>query len=445
MGLFGTDGVRGKAGEKVTATAAMRLAMATGIYFKDKAVTKKILVGKDTRRSGYMIENAIVAGLTAVGYSVIQIGPMPTPAVAFITENMRCDAGIMISASHNPFYDNGIKFFDSKGNKLSKDVENEIAKIYDNLELIEASQEIEKNIGRSKRIDLAEGRYIVHIKNSFPKNLTLGGLRVVIDCANGAGYKAGPIILDELGADVIVLGNNPSGYNINEMCGAMHPEALANAVREYRADLGIALDGDADRIVLVDENGTIIDGDKLMGALATYLNKKDLLANKKFVTTIMSNKALDDYLAEQGITTYRSEVGDKNVAKLMKEVGANFGGEESGHVIFSDYSATGDGILSGLQALAYMIESGKKASEIFNPFELYPQVKENLLVSNKPPLDEIKSLKELKEEIENAGIRHLFRYSGTENKLRLLLEGGDKKLLNDYMQKSIEFFKKALG
>jgi phosphoglucosamine mutase len=242
-----------------------------------------------------------------------------------------------------------------------------------------------------------------------------------------------------------VLGNNPSGYNINEMCGAMHPEALANAVREYRADLGIALDGDADRIVLVDENGTIIDGDKLMGALATYLNKKDLLANKKFVTTIMSNKALDDYLAEQGITTYRSEVGDKNVAKLMKEVGANFGGEESGHVIFSDYSATGDGILSGLQALAYMIESGKKASEIFNPFELYPQVKENLLVSNKPPLDEIKSLKELKEEIENAGIRHLFRYSGTENKLRLLLEGGDKKLLNDYMQKSIEFFKKALG
>jgi len=445
MGLFGTDGVRGKAGEKVTANAAMRLAMATGIYFKDKAVTKKILVGKDTRRSGYMIENAIVAGLTAVGYNVIQIGPMPTPAIAFITENMRCDAGIMISASHNPFYDNGIKFFDNKGNKLSKEVENEIAKIYDNLELIENSQEVEKNIGRSKRIDVVEGRYIVHIKSSFPKDLTLSGLRVVIDCANGAGYKAGPIILDELGADVIVLGNKPSGYNINEMCGAMHPEALANAVVEYRADLGIALDGDADRIVLVDEKGNIIDGDKLMGSLATYLNQKGLLENSNFVTTIMSNKALDDYLAKQGITTYRSEVGDKNVAYLMKKVGANFGGEESGHIIFSDYSATGDGILSGLQALAYMIESGKKASEIFNPFKLYPQVKENLIVEDKVPLDKIKGLDELKKEIEDAGIRHLFRYSGTENKLRLLLEGGDKKLLNDYMQKSIEFFKKALG
>ncbi len=445
MGLFGTDGVRGKAGEKVTAAAAMRLAMATGIYFKDKAKTKKILVGKDTRRSGYMIENAIVAGLTAVGYNVIQIGPMPTPAIAFITENMRCDAGIMISASHNPFYDNGIKFFDNKGNKLSKEVENEIAKIYDNLELIESSQEVERGIGRSKRIDVVEGRYIVHIKSSFPKELTLSGIRIVIDCANGAGYKAGPTILDELGADVIVIGNNPSGYNINEMCGAMHPEVLANAVKEYRADLGIALDGDADRIVLVDEKGNIVDGDKLMGALATYLNQKGLLRNSNFVTTIMSNKALDDYLATHGITTYRSAVGDKNVAQLMREVDANFGGEESGHIIFSDYSATGDGILSGLQALAYMIESGKRASEIFNPFELYPQVKENLIVEEKVPLDKIKGLDELKKEIEDAGIRQLFRYSGTENKLRLLLEGGDKKLLNEYMQKSIEFFKRALG
>ena len=445
MGLFGTDGVRGKAGEKVTAYAAMRLAMATGIYFKPHAKTKKILVGKDTRRSGYMIENAIVAGLTAVGYSVIQIGPMPTPAIAFITENMRCDAGIMISASHNPYYDNGIKFFDSKGMKLSKEIEKEIAKIYDNLELIEESQEQYKNIGRSKRIDLAEGRYIVHIKNSFPKELTLNNIRIVIDCANGAGYKAGPTILDELGADVKVIGNNPTGYNINEMCGAMHPEALANAVREYRADLGIALDGDADRIVLVDEQGEIINGDKLMGALAAYLHKRGELKNSKFVTTIMSNKALDDYLESQGITTYRSNVGDKNVSELMRKVGTNFGGEESGHVIFSDYSATGDGILSGLQALAYMVESGKKASEIFNPFKLYPQVKEDLLVNKKVPLEKIEGLDKLKKEIEGANIRHLFRYSGTENKLRLLLEGDDKKLLDKYMQKSIEFFKKAIA
>jgi len=445
MGLFGTDGVRGKAGEKVTATAAMRLAMATGIYFKPQAKTKKILVGKDTRRSGYMIENAIVAGLTAVGFDVIQIGPMPTPAIAFITENMRCDTGIMISASHNPFYDNGIKFFDSKGNKLSKDVEKEIAKIYDNLELIEESQETCKNIGRSKRIDLAEGRYIVHIKNSFPKDLTLSDIRIVIDCANGAGYKAGPTILDELGADVIVIGNNPNGYNINEMCGAMYPEVLANAVREYRADLGVALDGDADRIVVVDEKGNIVDGDKLMGALGAYLNKKGLLKNSKVVTTVMSNRALDDYLKTQGITTYRSSVGDKNVAELMRKVGANFGGEESGHIIFSDYSATGDGILSSLQALAYLIESGKKASEIFNPFELYPQVKDNLIVEEKIPLDKIEGLDKLKKEIEDANVRHLFRYSGTENKLRLLLEGSDKKVLESLMQKSKEFFKKALG
>jgi len=445
MGLFGTDGVRGKAGEKVTASAAMRLAMATGIYFKPQAKTKKILVGKDTRRSGYMVENAIVAGLTAVGFDVIQIGPMPTPAIAFITENMRCDAGIMISASHNPFYDNGIKFFDSKGKKLSKEVEGEIAKIYDNLELIEASQEIDRAIGKSKRIDVAEGRYIVHIKNSFPKELTLSGLRVVIDCANGAGYKAGPTILDELGADVKVLGDNPTGYNINELCGAMHPEVLASAVREYRADIGIALDGDADRIVLVDELGNIINGDKLMGALANYLNQKGLLKNSSFVTTIMSNKALDDYLEGLGIKTYRSQVGDKNVAELMKSVGANFGGEESGHVIFSDYSATGDGILSGLQALAYIIESGKKASEAFNPFKLYPQVKKDLVVANKVPLEDIDGLDELKKEIENLNIRHLFRYSGTENKLRLLLEGGDKKQLEPLLQKTIDFFKKALA
>ena len=445
MGLFGTDGVRGKAGEKVTAQAAMRLAMATGIYFKDFAKTKKILVGKDTRRSGYMVENAIVAGLTAVGFDVIQIGPMPTPAIAFITTNMRCDAGIMISASHNPFYDNGIKFFDSEGNKLSKETEQKIAEIYDNLELIEGSQCVDKNIGRSKRIDLAEGRYIVHIKNSFPKKLTLNGIRVVIDCANGAGYKAGPIILEELGADVKVIANDPTGYNINETCGAMHPEVLANAVREYRADIGIALDGDADRIVLVDENGEIVDGDKLMGSLACYLDEKGLLANKKFVTTIMSNKALDDFLAKRGIETHRSSVGDKNVANLMREVGANFGGEESGHVIFSDYSATGDGILSGLQALAYMIESEKKTSEIFNQFELYPQVKENLIVTSKIPLDNIDGIDELKREIESADIRHLFRYSGTENKLRLLLEGSDKKALDSLMDKSVEFFKKALA
>lgn len=238
---------------KVTADASMRLAMATGIYFKQFAKTKKILVGKDTRRSGYMIENAIVSGLTAVGFDVIQIGPMPTPAIAFLTENMRCDAGIMISASHNPYYDNGIKFFDGKGNKLNRDKEEEIEKIYSNSELIAASQATDKMIGKSKRIDDVIGRYIVHIKNSFPRHLTLAGKRIVIDCANGAGYVVGPTILQELGADVVVIGDEPNGFNINESCGAMHPEVLARAVREYRADIGIALDGDADRLVVVDE------------------------------------------------------------------------------------------------------------------------------------------------------------------------------------------------
>jgi len=445
MGLFGTDGVRGKAGEKVTVTASMRLAMATGIYFKPYANTNKILVGKDTRRSGYMVENAIVAGLTAVGFDVIQIGPMPTPAIAFITANMRCDAGIMISASHNPFYDNGIKFFDHNGKKLSKDVEDKIATIYDDNNTIENSQEIGKKIGRSKRIDDVIGRYIVHIKNSFPEKLTLKGLRIVIDCANGAGYIVGPTILEELGAEVVVIGNTPNGFNINETCGAMHPEVLAKAVRDYRADIGIALDGDADRIVVVDENGDVIDGDKLMGALASYLDNKGLLKNKSFVTTIMSNMALDDFLAKQGVKTYRSVVGDKNVVELMNKIGSNFGGEESGHVIFSNYATTGDGILTGLQALALMLESGKSASEAFNPFDLYPQVKVNLEVSKKVPLEQIDGLNELKKEIEDANIRHLFRYSGTENKIRLLLEGSKKTELNSLMQSVEAFFKKALS
>ncbi len=445
MELFGTDGVRGKAGEKVTAQAALQLAMATGIYFQPYAKSKKILVGKDTRRSGYMIENAIVSGLTAVGYNVIQIGPMPTPAVAFIANNMRCDAGIMISASHNPYYDNGIKFFDAEGNKLDREVESKIEAIYKDNKRIHQAQVTGRKIGRSKRIDDVIGRYIVHIKNSFPQHLTLNGLRIVIDCANGAGYIVGPTVLEELGADVIVINNKPDGYNINETCGAMHPEVLAKAVREFRADIGIALDGDADRIVVVDENGERVNGDKLMGALARYLHKKGLLKNNSFVTTVMSNKALDDYLAEFGIKTYRSSVGDKNVVELMKKVGSNFGGEESGHIIFSDYAKTGDGILSGLQTLAYILESGKRASEALNPFELYPQEKVNLEIEEKIPFEKIQGLEDLIKEIEDLGIRHLFRYSGTENKIRLLLEGSDPQELERLMQKSVTFFKKALS
>ncbi|WP_457603238.1 phosphoglucosamine mutase [Nitratifractor sp.] len=442
--LFGTDGVRGKAGEKVSAPAAMRLAMATGTYFRPHSRTNKILVGKDTRRSGYMIENAIVSGLTAVGYDVIQIGPMPTPAVAFLTENMRCDAGIMISASHNPYYDNGIKFFDADGNKLSRSVEERIEAIYENDDTIQRAQVTGKEIGKSKRIDDVIGRYIVHIKNSFPRELTLAGIRVVVDCANGAGYKVAPTILSELGADVVVLGDEPNGFNINEGCGAMHPEFLAKEVLRYRADVGVALDGDADRLVMVDEKGEVIDGDKLMGVLAVYLKEQGRLRNNGMVATVMSNQALDDYLFEHGISLYRSAVGDKNVVELMQEKDLNFGGEQSGHIIFSDFAKTGDGISSALQALAYLVSSGKKASEAFNPFELYPQKLVNLNVGQKRPLEEIEGLADLREEIEEAGMRHLFRYSGTENKIRLLLEGRDARQLEKMMERIEAFFRQEL-
>jgi phosphoglucosamine mutase len=443
--LFGTDGVRGKAGKKVSAVNAMRLAMATGIYFKKFARTNKILVGKDTRRSGYMIENAMVSGLTAVGFDVIQIGPMPTPAIAFLTANMRCDAGIMISASHNPYYDNGIKFFDWDGNKLNREKEKEIEAIYEDDALIEAAQVTGKEIGKSKRIDDVVGRYIVHIKNSFPESATLAGKRVVIDCANGAGYIVGPTILQELGAEVVVLGDKPNGFNINEGCGAMHPEYLAKAVREYRADVGIALDGDADRLVMVDEKGDVVDGDKLMGVLAVHLQKQGTLKGGGMVATVMSNQGLGEYLASKGLTLHRSAVGDKNVVEMMHAHGMNFGGEQSGHIIFSDYAKTGDGISSALQALAYLVETGQKASEAFNPYASYPQILVNLLVQEKRDFDTIEGLSALKEKIEGLGIRQLFRYSGTENKIRLLLEGKDEKKLDEIMEECVRFFKGALA
>ena len=443
--LFGTDGVRGRAGKKVSAFNAMRLAMATGIYFKQFAKTKKILVGKDTRRSGYMIENAIVSGLTAVGFDVIQIGPMPTPAIAFLTENMRCDAGIMISASHNPYDDNGIKFFDGEGNKLNRDKEIEIETIFKNDTFIESAQAIGKHIGKSKRIDDVIGRYIVHIKNSFPKGLTLAGKRVVIDCANGAGYIVGPTILQELGADVVVIGDKPDGFNINEGCGAMHPKSLAKAVLESRADVGIALDGDADRLVMVDETGEVVDGDKLMGVLAVHLKNQGTLKGEGIVATVMSNQGLDEYLNTQGLMLHRAAVGDKNVVEMMQQKGINFGGEQSGHVIFSDYAKTGDGISSALQALAYLVETDQKASSAFSPYESYPQLLVNLAVDIKRDLSELEGLEDLKNEIMKNNMRHLFRYSGTENKIRLLLEGKDEEVLEQMMEKSKAFFKGALA
>jgi phosphoglucosamine mutase len=370
---------------------------------------------------------------------------MPTPAIAFLTENMRCDAGIMISASHNPYYDNGIKFFDNEGNKLNRDEEEMIEAIYADEEALENAQAVGKNIGKSKRIDDVIGRYIVHIKNSFPKPLSLAGKRVVIDCANGAGYIVGPTILQELGAEVVVVADEPDGFNINEGCGAMHPETIAKVVLDKRADIGLALDGDADRLVIVDEKGETVDGDKLMAVLAVHLKNTGELKGDGMVATVMSNQGLEEYLAKEGITLYRSAVGDKNVVKLMQERGLNFGGEQSGHIIFSDYAKTGDGISSALQALAYLVTTGKKASEAFNPYESYPQMLVNLPVEEKRAFEDIEGLSGLQEKVEAGGMRHLFRYSGTENKIRLLLEGKNEKVLEDMMEECETFFKRALS
>ncbi len=444
MKLFGTDGVRGEAGVKLSAMSALKLGISAGIFFRKHSVTNKILVGKDTRKSGYMIENALVSGLTAVGYNVIQIGPMPTPAVAFLTEDMRCDAGIMISASHNPFADNGIKFFNPSGFKLDEKSEASIENIYfgdDTDSHLKKGHEI----GSSKRIDDVIGRYIVHIKNSFPKDLNLKSLRICVDAANGAAYKVAPTIFSELGADVIVLNDEPNGTNINENCGATDPVMLCEAVKKYRADLGIALDGDADRLVLVDENGEVIDGDVLIGALAYSMKKEGKLKNNAVVATVMSNKAMEDFLRKEGIKLYRANVGDKYVLEEMQRVGAVFGGEQSGHIIFSEFAKTGDGILSALQALSFILRSGKKCSEAFNLFTLCPQLLKNINISKKIPLEEIEGMDKLLKEVESKGIRQLIRYSGTENKLRILLEGDNASLLEQYEEKLEDFFKKKLA
>ena len=446
MKLFGTDGVRGKAGCFLDAFTALKLAQASGIYFSQTTSknTKKILLGKDTRRSGYMIENALVSGFTSVGYDVIQIGPMPTPAIAYLTQSMRCDAGIMLSASHNDFEDNGVKFFNCNGDKLSSDIEKKIEDIFFDEELIRKSQATHKHIGTAKRIDDVIGRYIVSIKSSFPKELSLSGIRIVLDCANGAAYKVGPTILDELGADVVVLNNKPNGININENCGALHPIQLGKKVLESRADIGIALDGDADRLVVVDENGDVIDGDKLIGALAVYLKSINKLPSNSCVTTVMSNIALENYLQDNGIKLLRSNVGDKNVLEVMKKENINFGGEQSGHIIFSDISKTGDGLASALQVLALLISTKQKASVALNPFKLSPQILKNILVDEKRPLDEIVGLEDLLNSFRQQGLRDLIRYSGTENKIRLLLEGNDKKLVNSSMRELETFIKSKL-
>ncbi len=445
MKLFGTDGVRGEAGSFLTASLAMKVAMAAGIYFKKGAKTNRILIGKDTRRSGYMIENAIVSGLTAVGYDVIEIGPMPTPAIAFLTENMRCDAGIMISASHNSFEDNGIKFFDGMGNKFSEETEAEIEAIARDDAMLNAAAVTGKAIGKAKRIDDVIGRYIVQLKNSFDQALSLQGMRIVLDTANGAGYKVGPTVLEELGAEVIVLHNKPDGFNINEGCGALHPKDVQKAVIKYRADIGFGLDGDADRLVVIDEKGEVVDGDQLLGALGLYLKESGQLKGDGIVATVMSNQGLEDFMSDNNMKLHRSNVGDKYVLEIMNRESINFGGEQSGHIIMHDYAKTGDGLVSALQTLALVINSKKKASEVLRPFSLYPQKLVNLNIVEKKPLDSIEGLTEKYAALDKSNIRYLVRYSGTENKLRVLLEGKNAAEMESAMDDLTNFFKKALN
>ncbi|GAA9893835.1 phosphoglucosamine mutase [Helicobacter pylori] len=440
MKIFGTDGVRGKAGVKLTPMFVMRLGIAAGLYFKKHSKTNKILIGKDTRKSGYMVENALVSALTSIGYNVIQIGPMPTPAIAFLTEDMRCDAGIMISASHNPFEDNGIKFFNSYGYKLKEEEEKAIEEIFHDEELLHSSYKVGESVGSSKRIDDVIGRYIVHLKHSFPKHLNLQSLRIVLDTANGAAYKVAPVVFSELGADVLVINDEPNGCNINEQCGALHPNQLSQEVKKYRADLGFAFDGDADRLVVVDNLGNIVHGDKLLGVLGVYQKSKNALSSQAVVATSMSNLALKEYLKSQDLELKYCTIGDKFVSECMQLNKANFGGEQSGHIIFSDYAKTGDGLVCALQVSALVLESKQVSSVALNPFELYPQNLINLNIQKKLPLESLKGYSALLKELDKLEIRHLIRYSGTENKLRILLEAKDEKLLESKMQELKEFF-----
>jgi phosphoglucosamine mutase len=351
----------------------------------------------------------------------------------------------MISASHNPFEDNGIKFFDAQGNKLSEDIESQIEAIAKNKVRLEEGQVTGRKIGSAKRIDDVIGRYIVQLKNSFSRELTLQGLRIVLDTANGAGYKVGPTVLEELGAEVIVLHDKPNGFNINEGCGALHTKDLREAVKQYRADIGLALDGDADRLIVVDEKGDEVDGDQILGALGLFLNKNGQLKGGGIVATVMSNQALEDTMNENGLKLFRSNVGDKYVLEVMREKGINFGGEQSGHIILHDYVKTGDGLVSALQILALLLATGQKASKVLRPFKLYPQKLVNIKVKIKKPLDQIEGLSEELAKIEREHMRHLIRYSGTENKLRLLLEGKDAKVMEKAMEHLVQFFEKALN
>lgn len=426
--LFGTDGVRGRANvHPMTPEIAMQLGRAAGYYFKNGGRHHTIVIGKDTRLSGYMLETALASGICSVGVNVMLVGPLPTPGIAFITQGMRADAGIVISASHNSFHDNGIKFFDQIGFKLPDNVEIEIESIMDSSELEKCRPESD-GIGKAIRLDDASGRYVEYLKRTIPKGLTLEGLKIVVDCANGAAYRVAPSVFHELGADVIPVAVNPDGVNINNGCGSLHPELISKTVRERGADLGVALDGDADRLIMCDENGEILDGDHIMAINAKHLKEEGLLKNNTVVATVMSNLGLEFAMRSLGIRVIKSDVGDRYVVQELKQGGFNLGGEQSGHIIFLDHNTTGDGTLAALQTISILVKNGIKLSEARNIFKPFPQVLSNVKVNRKEDFASVPKLNEcierIKKELENRG-RVLVRYSGTENLARVMVEGED--------------------
>jgi phosphoglucosamine mutase len=407
----------------------------------------KIVIGKDTRLSGYMLENAMVAGLTSLGADALIIGPLPTPGVAYITRSLRADAGIVLSASHNPYEDNGIKFFRHDGYKLDDDIEAQIENLVFSGE-IENIRPTATKIGKAYRIDDALGRYVEFAKQSFPRGLTLESLRIALDCGNGAAYKSSPCILRELGADLVVINNHPSGTNINANCGSTHPEQIQKLVRDCKAQIGITHDGDADRVLLCDENGDLVDGDEIMAIAAVDHLERGCLDGKTLVATVMSNFGLDETLESRGGKVLRTKVGDRYVIEAMLRDGHNVGGEQSGHMIFRDHASTGDGIVSALQILRVMIETGKPLSELRKVLKKYPQAQRNLRVKAKPPLDSLDGVQKLLSAAEaelNGKGRVLLRYSGTEPKIRLLIEGRDQAAIDTHADCIAEALRSEIG
>lgn len=446
--LFGTDGVRGTANiYPMTAEMALSLGRAIAYTYRGREGRHRILVGKDTRLSGYMIEYALTAGICSMGADVLLVGPMPTPAIAFLAQSMRADAGVVISASHNPFQDNGIKFFDSQGFKLDDAIELQIEKLIF-MNGIDSLRPTAEAIGKATRIDDASGRYIQYLKKTFPDELSLDGLKIVLDCANGAAYQIAPIVLEELGAEVIPINVEPDGSNINKQSGAIEPELLAGQVREYQADVGIALDGDADRAVLVDETAKVISGDAILAILAIKLKTEGKLSKNTMIATETSSIALDHCLAAAGIVVKRCQVGDRYVVEAMRQQGLNFGGEQSGHIVCLDHSTTGDGMIAGLQILAAMVASGKTLSQLASVYKAYPQAFRNIRVKRKTEINQVDevaaAMKRVETELGSEG-RLLVRYSGTEPLLRVMVEGPTQKAAETYAEDIASAVQKNLG